>query len=114
MIERRLNIALPKMLAEAETDRQIENDVDIRTGLTTSHNRGWAELHQLAGALIQSEANPQPLALPGAGNWQDDIGTGSCRCQVEVALDMKFEAAQRLGPAHRVSVRQRQRATAVC
>src|SRR5271170_7219754 len=33
MIERRLDIAVPEMLTEAETDRQIENNVDIRARL---------------------------------------------------------------------------------
>ena len=58
--------------------------------------------------MIQPEADAQPLALPGAGDRQDDVGVGGGRCQVEVALDMKFETAQRLGAARRISVRQQQ------
>ena len=45
MIERRLDIAVPEMLTEAETDRQIENNVDIRARLAARRNRGWAELN---------------------------------------------------------------------
>jgi len=108
MIERRLDIAMPEMSTEAETDRQIENDVEIRAGLAGRRHHRGAKLHQFAGILIEPEADAQPLALPGAGDRQDDVGMGGGRRQVEIALDMKLEAAQRLGAARGIGVRQQQ------
>ena len=37
------------------------------------------KLHQLAGILVEAEADAQPLAFPGAGDRQHDIGEGGGR-----------------------------------
>jgi hypothetical protein len=79
MIERCLDVAVPEMFPKTETNRQIKDDVDIGAGLTARLNHGWAELHQLAGVLIQVEADAEPLAFPGTSDWEEDIGVSRGR-----------------------------------
>src|SRR5215472_4632753 len=103
-----IDVAVPEQVAQPEADREIEHDVEVGTRLTARRDDGGAKLHQLTGILIKPEADTQPLPLPGAGDWQYDIGKGGGRRQVEVGLDMEFEGAQRLRATRCVGVRQQQ------
>ena len=103
-----IDVAVPEQVAEPEADREIEHDIEVGARLTARRDDGRPKLHQLAGILIKREADPQPLPLPGAGDWQYDIGKGGGRRQVEVGLDMEFEGAQRLPATRCVGVRQQQ------
>ena len=82
MVEGRRDIAMPELTAEAEADRQIEHDVDIGPGFAARRHYRRAELHQLAGVLIEPEADAQPFPLPGAGYREHDVSEGGGRRQV--------------------------------
>src|SRR6202008_2484449 len=69
MIERRRDVAVPEMIADPETDGEVEHDVDIGPRLAARRDHGRAKLHQFAGIPVEAEPDPQPLALPGAGDW---------------------------------------------
>ena len=96
------------MLAETETDREVEHDVDIGPRLAARRDDGRAKLHQFAGILVEAEADAQPLALPGAGDRQHDVGISGGGRQIEIGLDVKLQLAQRLGAARRIGMRQQQ------
>ena len=108
IVERRVDIAVPELVAETETHRKIEDDVDIGACLAARRDDGQPQLHEFAGILVEAEADAQPLAFPGAGDRQHDIGEGGGRCQVQVGVDMEFEPLQRLGAARGVGMRQQQ------
>src|SRR5262245_46824125 len=108
MVERGGHIAVPEVVSEAQADREIEHDVDIGPGFSARRDDRRAELCQLAGVLIEPEADAQSFALPGAGNRKYNVREGGGRRYIKIGLYMEFELTQCLGAARRVGVCQQQ------
>src|SRR5580692_10291259 len=104
MSERCLDIPVPEMIPEAQANRQIEDHVDISASFTAGRNDRRPKLDVLASTLIEGETDAQTLSLPSAGNRQHDIGVSGSRRQIQVGLNMKFEAAQCLCAPPSISV----------
>ena len=95
MTQRRLDITVPEMLSQAETDCDVKDNVDVGARFTTRRHDCRAKLDQLVGILIEAKTDAQTLAFPGARYRQDDIGKFRGRRQVEIGLNMKIEGAER-------------------
>src|SRR6185503_2008134 len=68
-----VDIAVPELCAEAKPDREIEDDVGIRSRLARRWHHSLAVLHQGLGVRIDFEANAQSLALECGGDRQYDV-----------------------------------------
>src|SRR6202030_3074737 len=108
MGEPRFDIPLPETIPEPQTNRQIEHHINVSASLTACWNDRRPKLDVLASTLIEREADAQPFSLPPAGNRQHDVGVSGGWCQIEVGLNVKFQAAQRLCVPLGISVRQQQ------
>src|SRR5215470_8896868 len=106
MVKRGGHIAVPEVVSETQADRKIEHDVDIGPGFAARRDDCGAELCQLAGVLIEPEANAQSFALPGASNRKYNVREGGSRRYIKIGLDVEFELTQCLGAARRVGMRQ--------
>jgi hypothetical protein len=105
MGEPRFDIPLPETIPETEANRQIEHHINVSASLTARQNDCGPKLDVLASTLIEGEADAQPFSLPPAGNRQYDVGVSGGWCQIEVGLNVKFQAAQRLCAPLSISVR---------
>src|SRR6185312_9665898 len=89
MVECRHDIAIPEVVSKAQADRKIEHHVDIGSSFAARCDDRRAKLYQLAGVLIEPEADPQSFALPGAGNGKYNVREGSGRSEIKIALHME-------------------------
>ena len=108
MPQRCLDIALPKVLAEAKPDREVEHQINVGPRLAARRHDSLTQLHPLIGGLVDPETDAQPFAFPCAGDWQNDVGIAGSRRQVEIGLHVEFEIAQRLRACAGVGMRQQQ------
>ena len=76
MVERRRDIAVPEVVSEAQADREIEHDVDIGPGFAARRDERRAKLYQLAGVLIEPEADAQPFALATGSTMSAKVAVG--------------------------------------
>jgi|ERR1700730_14827447 len=105
MGEPRLDITVPETIPETEANRQIEHHVDVSASFTAWRNDRRPKLDILASTLIEGEPDTQTLSLPPAGNRQHDVGVSGGWCQIEIGLNVKFQATQRLCAPLSISVR---------
>src|SRR5260370_26226495 len=108
MGEPRFDIPLPETIPETEANRQIEQHINISASFAAGWNDRRPKLDVLASILVEGETDAQPFSLPPAGNRQHDVGVSGGWCQIEVGLNVKFQAAQRLCAPLSISVRQQQ------
>src|ERR1700736_3202477 len=105
MSQRRLDIPLPETIAETEANGQIEHHINVCASLTSWRNDCRSKLDVFASTLIEGEADAQTFSFPPAGDRQHDVGVSGGWCQIEVGLNVKFQATQRLCAPRSVSVR---------
>ena len=101
-----LDIALPEMLTQAKSDREVEYQIDVGPSLAAWRHDRRTKLNPLIGGLADPETDAQPFALPCTRDGQDNIGIGGGGRQVQIGLHVEFEVAQRFSASGGVRMGQ--------
>src|SRR6516162_11793263 len=91
-----LDIAAEELLAQPERDREVENDPQVRTGLTPRGDQRSPQLDGRLRILTSLEPNPQRLRLPRARRGQNDVRLLRGRTHEQVRVDEEVQRAERV------------------
>ena len=103
-----VDVSVEELLAESEPGGEVEDDLDVRAGLTHGRHQRGAQLHQGLRLLRDLEADLQSLGLEGTGHRQHDVGLLGRRAHEEVEVDLEVECLQCVSAAGAVAVGHQQ------
>jgi hypothetical protein len=87
MAERRLDVAVPEVRAEAQARREVEHDLQVRAGLAAWRYERLSQLHERLCLLAVLEADLQCLGFERRRHGQHDVGEFGGWGHEQVGLD---------------------------
>ena len=105
MSVRGVDVAVPEVRAEAETPRQLEDDLGIGARLAARRDHRPPELNERLRRGAHLEAELEGFALERRRDGQHDVGELRGRIHEDVGVDVKVERRQRGAPTGDVGMR---------
>jgi hypothetical protein len=91
-----VDVAIPELLAEPEAGGQLEDDLQVGTGLAARRYQGVAQLDESLRLLAHPEADHEGLGLERAGHWKHEVGLLGSRTHEEIGMDEEVQCGQRV------------------
>ena len=96
--ERRVDVAVPEVLAQAEARGEVEDDLQVRAGLAARRDERPAQLDEGLRRLAALEPDLQCLGLERRRHRQHDVGELGGRVHEQVGVHEEVEAASASRP----------------